>query len=375
MKIVTTNKIKKDQLASKILDLAVQIQQIPAPTFHEQQRAAFVYQRFQDEGLHPEFDSVGNVFTCVSGSGMALPVVVAAHLDTVFPQTADLTVSHQPDRLCGPGIGDNALGVAGLFGLIWRLRQVTHQLPGDLWLVADVCEEGLGDLRGMREVVQRFKDRISAYIIIEGMALGQVYHRGLGISRYCIDVRTPGGHSWTDFGQPSAIHELSALVTQLVNIPLSDNPRAALNVGKISGGTSVNTIADHAQMELDLRSEDQTILNDLVDRVLKCVAAANKNSVAVTAELIGRRPSGELPADHPLVQIAVKCLENQGIEVHHKPGSTDANIPLSLGLPAVGVGISHGAGAHTPGEYIYTAPVSRGLEALYELVKKAFVRI
>lgn len=374
MALSSMKKSQKDFIISKVIDLAIQIQQIPAPTFHEQQRAAFVHQCFMGEGLHPEFDSAGNVLACISGLGIALPVVVVAHLDTVFPENEDLTISRQPDRLCGPGIGDNALGVAGLFGLMWRLRQEARQLPGDLWLVADVCEEGLGDLRGMRQVVQRFGDKVSAYIIIEGMALGQVYHRALGISRYRIDVRTPGGHSWTNFGQPSAIHELSALVVQLTNLPLSDNPRATLNVGKISGGTSVNTIANHAQIELDLRSEDQTTLNNLVDLVLSCVAAANKKSVAVTAELIGRRPSGELPADHPLVQNAMESLQNQRIQVHHKAGSTDANIPLSLGLPAVGVGISTGAGAHTPEEYILTAPVSQGLEALFKLVKKTFVK-
>ncbi len=361
-----------DQLAEKVLDLAIQIQQIPAPTFSEQKRAAFVHQRFQEEGLQAELDPSGNVYACLPGQGAAPPVVVVAHLDTVFPDTVDLTVSHQSDRISAPGIGDNALGVAGLFGLVWHTRQNNVIMPGDIWLAADVCEEGLGDLRGMRAVVDRFGDKISAYIILEGMALGQVYHRGLGIRRYRISVGTPGGHSWTDYGHPSAIHELAALINRLVGLPLLSNPRTSLNVGVISGGMSVNTIAGSAHLELDMRSENQKILDGLVGQVLFLIKSANRPNVKVTAELIGSRPSGELPRDHPLVQVVVDCLQKRGITPQFNASSTDANIPLNMGLPAVGVGITQGGGAHTSGEFILTAPAAQGLEMLADLVKRVF---
>ncbi len=361
-----------DHLVEKVLDLAIQIQQIPAPTFHEQRRAAFVQQRFQEEGLKVEQDDAGNVYACLPGSGAALPVIVVAHLDTVFPDTVDLTVSYQSDRICAPGIGDNALGVASLFGLLWRLRERNTPLPGDIWLVGDVCEEGLGDLRGMRAVVNRFLDKVTGYIVLEGLALGQIYRCALGIRRYRITATTPGGHSWTDFGKPSAIHELAALINCLVDIPLPTNPRTSLNVGVISGGVSVNSIAGHASLELDVRSESQKALEELINKVILLVKYANSNDVVITAELIGSRPSGELAKGHPLVKIAMDCLQNQGITPQFNTSSTDANIPLSMELPAIGVGITRGAGAHTAGEYILTEPVAQGLEILTDLVEKAF---
>lgn len=361
-----------NQLIYKTLDLAIQIQQIPAPTFNEQRRAEFVHQRFQQEGLETEIDAVGNVLARFPGQGDALPVVVVAHLDTVFPESMDISFVRQPDKISGPGIGDNSLGVASLFGLIWAARDLQGEFPGDLWLVADVGEEGLGDLCGMRAVVDRFEDKVSAYIIVEGLALGQVYHRGLGIRRYRLSARTPGGHSWTDFGKPSAIHELARFINSITNLQLPSNPRTSLNVGVISGGVSVNTIANQATLELDLRSESQTTLSDLVNKVLNLVQNSNRQDVTITAELIGNRPSGELPGDHPLVKAAADGLQNRGITPQFHASSTDANIPLSKGFPAVGVGITNGGGAHTPGEYINTAPVSQGLEILSELVQQAF---
>jgi len=359
-------------LVDKFLNFAIQIQQIPAPTFGEQHRAAFIHRCFLAEGLQAEIDEVGNVLACLPGGGNALPVIVVAHLDTVFPETTDLSVSYQPDRICAPGIGDNSLGVAGLVGLIWAFRENHQELPGDLWLIADVGEEGLGDLRGMRAVVDRFGDKVSAYIIVEGMALGQVYHRGLGIRRYRISAQTPGGHSWTDYGKPSAIHELAALAYRLTNIELPSHPRTSLNIGVVSGGVSVNTIAHKATLELDLRSESQETLNELVNIVLELVQNANRQDVTICAEMIGNRPSGELPGDHPLVRAAAEGLLNRGITPQFHASSTDANIPLSKGLPAVGVGITTGGGAHTPGEYIFTAPAAQGMDLLSELARKAF---
>ena len=194
-------------------------------------------------------------------------IIVTAHSDTVFPLDTDLTISYQPGTIHGPGIGDNSLGVAGLFGLLWQLRQSETTLPGDLWLVANVCEEGLGDLKGMRAVVDRFGDEPRAYIVVEGMALGQVYHRGLGVQRYRITAKGQGGHSWVDYGTPSAIHELATLVTRIAALKLPEKPRTTLNVGIISGGTSVNTVAAEASLQLDLRSEGREALASLIQQV------------------------------------------------------------------------------------------------------------
>ncbi len=360
-------------LADRILDLAIQIQQIPSPTFNEGQRAAFIRRCFQAENLEDvHVDADGNVFARLAGMGSSRPVVVSAHSDTVFPLDTDLSLQREAEAIHGPGIGDNSLGVAGLLGLVWSLREQQARTAGDVWLVANVCEEGLGDLRGMRSVVERFGERSLAYIVLEGMSLGQVYNRGLGVRRYCIRATTGGGHSWVDYGKPSAIHALAGLVTQLISLDLPSEPRTSLNVGVIQGGTSVNTIAAQASLELDLRSEDSDSLENLSRRVETLVIASEKDGVSFQAEIIGYRPVGGIPAEHPLVELSMQTLVRQGIKAKLNIGSTDANIPLSRGLPAVCVGLTYGSGAHTVKEYIQTPPLTRGIAQLVDLVIRSF---
>jgi tripeptide aminopeptidase len=365
-------------LLTRTLDMAVAIQQIPAPTFSEARRAQFVYERFREEGLPDlSLDRTGNVYARLPGSGSALPLVVSAHLDTVFPADTELAVMRSGDTISGPGIGDNSLGLAGLFFLVWALRSPRSGLtglPGDIWLAANTGEEGLGDLVGMRAVVDRFGEQVQAYLILEGMALGQIYHRGLGVRRYRIDVETGGGHSWVDFGAPSAIHTLAGLVTRLAGIPLPQEPRTSLNVGVISGGTSINTIAAQAYCLVDLRSEDRNTLESLASNVESIVGEANQpGRVRVKATLVGRRPVGALPATHPLVRLAIRCLEVHGVQPRPNIGSTDANLPLSRGLPAVCLGLTSGSGAHTTGEMIETRQLRQGLAQLLDFVKAVFI--
>ncbi len=358
------------QLVNQVLELAIEIQQIPAPTFNESKRGAFIYERFIQENLKDvEIDEIGNVLGRLPGSGSALPIIVSAHLDTVFPSGTDLGYERLAEKVAGPGIGDNAVGLAGLFGLLWELNQQQVILNSDLWLVANVGEEGLGDLRGMREVVNRFAGQIQAYIILEGLALGQVYHRGLGVRRFRITVNTSGGHSWVDFGKPSAVHELVRIVTRLLAIQIPEGPRTTMNVGVISGGTSVNTIAAEASLELDLRSEDVATLDELVKSVAGIFRESQSPDVRVSVELIGQRPVGEISQNHPLIALAVQGLEAIGIQPRLNIGSTDANIPLSLGYPAICLGLTTGNGAHTGDEYINLPPLDLGLKQLLLVIK------
>lgn len=369
-------------LVARVLDLAVALQQVPAPPFMEAQRAAFVHDRFQVEGLQDvSIDEMSNVYARLPGQGAERPVVVSAHLDTVFPYGTDLQVHREADRIFGPGIGDNSLGLAGLFGIMWGLKAeandrlnggLASELAGDVWLVANVGEEGLGDLRGMRAVVDRFGDQPRAYIVLEGMAFGQVYHRGLGVQRYRISVCTQGGHSWVDYGRPSAIHELGTIITRLARMNVPAQPRSSVNVGVVTGGTSVNTIAADAHLELDLRSEGANALQELVRQMEEIVNASNREDVRVMLEMIGSRPAGELLQSHPLVALAKRCIQQQGLQPNLTVGSTDANVPLSRGLPAVTVGLSTGYGAHTTNEYIHCSPVNQGLAQVIALVKGCF---
>jgi tripeptide aminopeptidase len=360
-------------LLERILNRTVEIQQIPAPTFSEKRRAEFISNRFIEEGLQDvTTDELGNVYGRVPGTGEKKALVVSAHSDTVFPHDTDLSARREDTLVAGPGIGDNSLGVAGLFGLVWMLEEQQVVLPGDLWLVANVGEEGLGDLAGMKAVVNRFGEQVLGYIIVEGMALGQVYHHALEVQRYRVSVNTSGGHSWVDYGRPSAIHVIAGLITQLTDLQLPEKPRTTLNVGIISGGTSVNTIASHAEFELDLRSEDGQVLIELVDHVGAIIQVANQPDVEVTSSLIGMRPSGKIDKNHPLVQLAVRSLDSIGIQPRFYAGSTDANIPLSKGLPAICLGLSTGCGAHTLNEYIHIQPIEKGLAQLYMVVQGAY---
>lgn len=362
-------------LLERILNFAIQIQRIAAPTFHEEERARFVLERFQDEKVGEVFtDAVGNVYARHPGQRSGFPVVITAHLDTVFQAELNQAAVWKGNRIYGPGIGDNALAVAALFGVLWALEEAPLSLSADLWLVATVGEEGLGNLRGMRSVVDRFGSRVRAYLVLEGMALGQVYHRALGVQRYRLKVETAGGHSWVNFGRPSAIHHLARLIAALDSIPIPASPRTSLNVGVISGGISVNTIASLATAELDLRSEDPTYLAQLSQQILQLVQKSKAEGVKLSAELIGERPAGQLADDHPLVKLAIECLNEAGIKAIPNIGSTDANIPLSLGYPAIGIGLTYGEGAHTVGESIYTPPLRQGMMQLIGLLDKLQLR-
>ncbi len=360
-------------LLKRLVDHAISIQQIPAPTFHEKRRAGFIRSRFEADALKDVLlDRTGNVYGRLPGGQKGRPVVVSAHLDTVFPSGTDLKIERGQERVYGPGIGDNSVGVAGLSGLVWMLQERGIHLPGDIWLVANVGEEGLGNLAGMRAVLDRFGETPQAYLVLEGMALGHVYHRALGVRRYKILVGTSGGHSCIDYGRPSAVHELTGLAARITELKIPDRPRTSLNVGTISGGTSVNTIAAEAELELDLRSESWETLETISRQVQDLAEGCQREGVSVEVEAIGERPSGEIPAAHPLVQKAVECLHFVGLEARLSIGSTDANLPLSLGYASVTVGLTTGAGAHTLHEYINIEPLERGLEQVVRLVSRAW---
>lgn len=362
-----------DDLVNRVVDLAVRIQQIPAPTFQEGKRAEFVRSLFVQENLRDVcIDEAGNILGRFRGTGTEQPLIISAHMDTVFPAETDLRLQRGPGLIHGPGIGDNSLGVAALFGLIWSLRERGIALRGDIWFVANVCEEGLGDLRGMRAIVNRFGAGVRAYLVLEGLALGHVYHRAVGVRRYRVTARTEGGHSWSDYGQPSAVHELAKLVVALTALILPGHPRTTMNVGKISGGTSVNVIASEAFFDLDLRSEGRDSLSELVSAAERLIHHANRPGVSIESEVIGQRPPGEIPANHPLVLLARDCLREQGLDASLISGSTDANTPLSMGYPALVLGVTTGGGAHTIHEYINTAPVAKGMEQLVQFVSRVW---
>jgi acetylornithine deacetylase/succinyl-diaminopimelate desuccinylase-like protein len=360
-----------------LLDLCRTIQQIPAPTFDEGQRAAFIEARFRSMPLHDVArDGLHNVVGRLPGQGAGKALLLSAHLDTVFPAGADLRarVDEDAQRIWGPGIGDNSAGVAGLLQIAEVMRDLPPP-PVDVWFAANAGEEGLGDLCGMRAVVDQLRPQIGAAIVIEGMGLGRIVHRGLGSRRFRIVANAPGGHSWSAFGMPSAIHTIVQLADKLTHLDVPAYPRTTFNIGRINGGTSINSIAEHAWLELDLRSESTTALESVVAHTLSIVRRFQSHhwrerGVNVVAETIGDRPTGSIPADHPLVRLAEQALTAAGVEVEsgERMSSTDANIPLSRGIPAVCVGITTGGNAHRMDEWISTPEMRPGMQHLLTLV-------
>lgn len=349
----------------------LRVQSIPAPTFGEAERADFLHSEFEAAGLlRVEQDELGNLYGRVAG-GHRPPVVVSAHLDSVFSTVTDLRHRRSHTRLTGPGIGDNAVALAALVELAVDLSN--RQPAGDVWVVANVCEEGLGNLRGMREVVSRFGKEVSAYLVLEGMSLGHIYHRGLPVRRYRIKTRTRGGHSWIHTGRPSALHNLLRLGADLLQIALPQDPRTTLNIGTMQGGRSVNSIADEATLELDIRSESNRTLEELETQIREMIERSNAEAVEVRFDLVGSRPGGNLPADHPLVLAASDSLRRNGErERLLESGSTDASIPLSRGIPAICMGLTKGGEAHTLNEYIEIRPMRRGYQSVLELIEASF---
>lgn len=351
----------------QLVEQAIAIQQIPAPTFAEARRAAYLEQQFTEVGLvDVAQDHLHNVYGRFPGSQPNhSPLVITAHSDTVFPAETDLTIKRQGQIIYGPGIGDNSTGVAGLLALVEALHLCEIRPLADIWFVANVGEEGLGDLRGMWAVVERFGGE-ATYLVIEGGLYGQISHQAIGVQRYEISISTPGGHSWGNFGQPSAIHELGRLIAAIDKLQVPARPKTTYNVGIIEGGTSINTVAQSAKMLLDLRSEEPNRLAILVAEVEKLVELRRKNpNVTVQMTQIGNRPAGQLPRQHPLVQQAVAALKYAGCEkISYIASSTDANVPLSQGYTAVCIGLTESSHAHRLDEYMDSTYLAAGMSQL-----------
>jgi acetylornithine deacetylase/succinyl-diaminopimelate desuccinylase-like protein len=317
-------------------------------------------------------DPLGNVYGRLPGQATTPPVVVSAHLDTVFAQDTDLTVRRADGLVHGPGIGDNSAGVAGILVAADILRGGSWTFPSDIWFVANVCEEGLGDLRGMRAAAKRFGSD-ARYIVVEGGVFGYIYHAAIAVTRYRVLVETPGGHSWGAFGAPSAVHVLGRLIAGIDALEVPASPRTTYNVGVVEGGSTINTIAQRASMLVDLRSEDPEVLGDLVNQVQALFRKARRaDGVKLVVEKVGDRPGGSIPRSRPLVRHAVGALEAVGYgEPVFEAGSTDANIPLSLGWDAVCIGITRSGNAHRTDEFLDPQYITQGMGQLLLLTLAA----
>lgn len=357
--------------ADELLAETIRITEIPAPPFQEAARSAYVAERFQAIGLQEvRIDQLGNVTGRRPGPSGSPTVMVVSHIDTVFPAGTDVRVRIEGARAYGPGISDNSMAVASLINLIPALDEASYQLPCNLILAASVGEEGLGDLRGMRQLMADWQGKVDAVLVYDGNVGGVVWG-GVGSRRLRVRYKAAGGHSFGDFGNPSAIHGLVTACSRFAAIPVPEEPKTTLNVGTIKGGTSINAIAEEAEALIDMRSVGTAELADLVSKAMR-IFERTATELGCTAEIttVGDRPAGTMREGHPLIKLAVDVLNGLGIEPQLSISSTDANVPIALGIPAICIGSGVGHGAHTLGEYLEIPALVPGLQQLVQVLAR-----
>jgi acetylornithine deacetylase/succinyl-diaminopimelate desuccinylase-like protein len=353
----------------RILQWQAEMVGVPAPPFGERARAEWLCQRFREVGLeNPHIDEIGNAIGTLPGKGSgSLRVLLSAHIDTVFPAGTPIAADLQGSRLSAPGACDNGAGVAAMLAMAAAMRQAGIPTDCEVAFVGNVGEEGEGDLRGMRHIYRNgqepsARERIAAHIVLDGAGHESAVTHALGSQRYLVTITGPGGHSWTDAGRPNPIVLLSRAIQRFSAGTLPDIPRTTMNVGTIEGGTAINAIPERAAARIDLRSTDPEQLVrlevELHRAVEDAVLAANKgqtteaNSIRFAIEKIGDRPAGRLPADSELMTLLEAVDRHLAIRTEMRLASTDANIPLSLGIPAVSIGGGgEGGGIHTHAEW------------------------
>lgn len=351
------------QMVDPIVELTTTIASVPAPTNDESNRASCVATAFRRLGLQDvEVDDLHNVVGIIPGKDRSRRVMLAGHIDTVFPRSTEIVVTRVGDTLAAPGVGDNSVSVACVALLKSALDQLGIVPDVDIVITGNVGEEGLGDLRGMRRVIDDRPD-IGAVIAIEGHSLGRITNRAVGSRRLKVTISGPGGHSWGDAGRRSAIHEAARLVARLDQLPLSPDPKTTFNVGLFEGGISVNTIAPEVSMVIDMRSVSADHLDELVRRVETEIAEVESEDVQVVVEVVGDRPAGTLD-DTRIIDIGIEVLRALNIEATCDASSTDANIPISRGIPAMCIGLTSGGNVHRADEFIRIKPLSTGFTQL-----------
>jgi len=367
----------------KIMDWQTRLVSIPAPPFGEQARSEWIAARFSEAGLSDvKTDAVGNVQGTLPAASLPAestgPVVVlSAHLDTVFPADTPLNPVVEGERLLAPGACDNGAGVVGMLALANALCEAKIELPAPLIFLGNVGEEGEGDLRGVRHFYSHgpLAERIAAHIVLDGAGADSAVTQALGSRRYQVTINGPGGHSFTDAGLPNPIAALAAALAVVAEVSLPEEPRTTLNLGTIRGGTSVNSIPESAQAAIDLRSTDpdqllrlEVALHRAVEDAVVHSNAKAKPTVGAGSSLtysivkIGDRPAASLPGDSPLLEALRAVDRHLRLRTDLRLGSTDANIPLSLGVPALSMGAGgEGGGAHTQAEWYSAKDRETGL--------------
>jgi acetylornithine deacetylase/succinyl-diaminopimelate desuccinylase-like protein len=350
-----------------ILALLEAICETPAPTFAEAARAELVARLWREAGLEPHFDEAGNVVTRVPG-GSGPRLLVAAHLDTVFTETK-IKIRREGRRLAAPGIGDNSASLAVLTYALRHLQgQHLQRRYPRLTVAATVGEEGLGDLRGMRQLMKDKANELDLVIALDGH-LGVTVHAAVGSRRFTVHFTAPGGHSWGDFPSPSAVHALGDAIAALNRLSVPRSPRSSYNIGQVSGGTSINAIAQEASFNLDLRSLSTEVLTGLErEAKARIRQAARAHGVECDLAQVGERPAASVP-NGQLVKAAQAALAHVGVTARLAASSTDASASMAAGLPSVAFGVYRGGDAHRRSEWLEPESLLTGYQAFMRLLE------
>jgi len=353
----------------------IRITEIPAPTFQESQRGAYIRKLFEQAGLRTRIDDVGNVIGERSGADTKSFILLSAHMDTVFPQGTDVRVRRNGEHWLAPGVTDNSCGLAALVTVARALHEGRVRTTLSLAFAANVGEEGEGNLRGMRRLVEAYGTRLKGVIAIDGSATDHITTRALGSRRIEVVVTGLGGHSWSDFGLPNPIHAVSRGIARFVRVRVPDDPRTTFNVGRIEGGTSVNSIPARVSIKVDLRSVADAEMDKLEKALREAIQAGIDEEMAAARargarleskfSVIGIRPSGEIPQDASLLAAIRDADGFLGNRSRTEVSSTDANVPLSLGIPAISIGGGgRGGGGHSLHEWYAPAGRELGLKRI-----------
>ena len=363
--------------ASATTEEQIRITEIAAPPFHEGARAAYMKKLLTTAGLRVDMDATGNVIGEFAGTSPDI-VMLTAHMDTVFPAGTTVNVKREGNRLLAPGISDNGTGLAAMVVVARSFHEMKIRTKNTILFVADVGEEGEGNLRGMRALVDAYKKHLKYVIAIDGSATEYITTAALASRRIEITLSGPGGHSWSDFGVPNPIHALGRGIARFVSARVPESPRTSFNVGEIEGGSSVNSIPSRAQMKVDLRSESEAELAKLenflresiqsgIDEEMSAARdrgmAGNASMLDLKINVLGVRPAGELPENSPLLAAVLAADTRLGNRSRRERSSTDANIPLSVGIPAISLGAGgRSGGAHTLEEWYEPTNRELGLQ-------------
>jgi acetylornithine deacetylase/succinyl-diaminopimelate desuccinylase-like protein len=354
---------------SEIESDQIRLTLVPAPPFEEGERSRHFMEALRAIGLAPFQDALGNVIVSYGEPGPN-PIIVGAHLDTVFPRDVKLELRRVGRVLHLPGISDNGAGLTALLWILRAAREAGLNFRRPLWGVANVGEEGPGNLRGVRHLFESrpWGGGECAFIAVDGAGIQRVTNRGLGSRRFRLAMSGPGGHSWADFGRPNPVHAMATAIHHFVSI--ARRPGTSFNVGTIQGGIGVNAIPKEAVIQVDLRSGTMEHLDSLHAHLKRCAGeSATASGVSFHLESLGERPLGITPPQSELVQVALEVTRSMGTEPQLDVGSTDANLPMSLGIPAIALGAGGNcANIHTPEEWFDPADRYRGLQRLLGVV-------